>query len=185
MLSKAIIWQEQPYISPAAWEKADLMDVKYRLAADGMWEAINTVHGGLFPGIYRLHVLDEYGEFLPLPRLLDMEPDGIVYIGTSVAVPNRVGSLKKSVAAAYWQVDAQTYARLPYRDAEAHQAGKKIVRIPRFVQRFPFERLCVTVERYTSEQEVLDVVAYGHTELEARLLLKYEAQYGEKPALNA
>jgi hypothetical protein len=160
---------------------------KYLLATDGVWADIERPHGPKFPGIYRLHVLDDHGEFLPLPRLLGEDAHGIVYIGTSKFVPIRLGELRKSIAAAYWKVDARTYAHLLYRDEMQHPTGKKIMRIPRFVERFPFGRLCLTMERYTGAEEALDMDLenYGHTELEARLLRDYERQYGEKPALNS
>src|SRR5689334_3888302 len=141
-----------------------IMSSKYLVADDGIWSALDSLHKP-FPGIYRLHVLDEQG-FLPLSRLLDVDPDGVIYIGTSVSVPGRVASLKKSISAAYKKVDPQTYAHLPYIDEGTHQTGKKIVRIPRFVERFRFDRLCVTVERYTGDDEALDVVENGHTALE-------------------
>jgi len=163
------------------------LTTKYMVCNDKLYDIIKSTGPGLFPGIYRLHVLDENGEFLPLPRLLDVDCQGIMYIGTSVAVPNRIGSLKKSIMTAYWQVDPKNYGHLPFRDASPHQTGKKIIRIPRLVERFPFERLCVTVERYTGAPEAMDpdVLDYGHTELEAKLLREYEMHYGEKPALNA
>jgi hypothetical protein len=161
------------------------MSDKYLLADDGMWHAIDNAHHGLFAGIYRLHVLDDKGDFLSLARLLGADPLGIIYIGTSVAVQNRVSNMKKSIGAAYRTVDSMAYGHLPFIDAAAHQTGKKIVRIPRFVERFRFERLCVTVERYVGEGEALDVIENGHTELEARLLREYEVEYGEKPALNS
>lgn len=166
---------------------AEKLGDKYSLDSN-IWEVIDRAYPLPCPGIYRLHVLDERRSgFLPLPRLLGEDAQGIIYIGTSAAVPAHVGSLRKSVNAAYWQVDAKTYAHLPYRDVTPHPTGLKIARIPRFVERFPFARLCVTIERYSGTQEALDVDVkdYGHTELETRLLQDYEKQYGEKPALNS
>jgi hypothetical protein len=158
---------------------------KYRVASDRLWEETNLAYGGSFRGIYRLHVLDEQSAFLPLPRLLGVDAQGILYIGASDNVPGRLGELRKSVNAAYWQVDAKTYAHLPFRDVTPHPTGMKIVRIPRFVERFRFERLCVTMERCTVAPEALDADVKDYEyKLEARLLQAYEKQYGEKPALN-
>jgi hypothetical protein len=158
------------------------MSVKYLLADDRMYDDIKSAYGGLFRGIYRLHVLDERGEFLPLSRLLDNDVLGIIYIGTSKEVPNRVGSLRKSVSAAYRKIASKTYAHLPYMTEGPHQAGRKIMRIPRFVEHFPFERLCVTVEKYAGSQ--VETADYGYYDLETKLLELYEKQYGERPALN-
>jgi hypothetical protein len=74
---------------------------------------------------------------------------------------------------------------LGYRDPNAHQTGKKIVNIPAFVERFPFGRLCATLQKYVPEEGELDVAdSGGRTELEGRLLREYLVQYGDSPPLN-
>jgi hypothetical protein len=72
---------------------------KYMLTDKSLFEAIDRDFGPV-PGIYRLHALDESGEFVRLRRLLDDDPQGILYIGTSTQLVYRVMSLLKSVSAA-------------------------------------------------------------------------------------
>ncbi len=160
------------------------MTMKYLLSDDSMWEAINRDYGGPFPGVYRLHVLGEGSDFRSLPRLLEKDAEGIVYIGAAADVLFRATNLRISVCAAYRQVNPKTYADLEYSNVNARQAGKKIVRIPRFIEHFPLDRLCVTVQRYMGDQEALAADDPGHYNLEEQLLLAYEVRYGEKPALN-
>jgi hypothetical protein len=116
--------------------------------------------------------------------LLGADPLGVLYIGAAANILDRVSCLKKSVSAAYRKADPRTYGHLDYSDVQAHQTGQKIVKIPRFVERFPFERLCVTVEPCRGRKAELDLVGSGHTESEDRLLREYLARYGEHPPLN-
>jgi len=154
------------------------------LADDGMFDAISSDHGGPFPGVYQLHALDEHRDFLRLSRLLSEDPLGVLYIGAAANILYRVSQLKKSVSAAYRTVDPKTYAHLEYSDVRAHQTGKKIVNIPRLAERFPFERLCVTVKRNEGAKEEEVVVDASHFKLEDQLLQTYAAEYGERPPLN-
>jgi hypothetical protein len=73
---------------------------------------------------------------------------------------------------------------LGFGDVTAHQTVKKNINIQRFVERFPFEHLCATLERYTPEKGELDATDSGHTELEGRLLREYSTRYGDSPPLN-
>jgi hypothetical protein len=100
------------------------MSTQYMLA-ENLWEAIKSDHGYPFLGIYRLHVLDEGGEFEPLPRMLGVDPLGVLYIGAAASISDRASALKISVSAAYRKIDPKTYAHLKYIDVDAHQAGKK------------------------------------------------------------
>jgi len=161
------------------------MTTKYYISDPSMWELINSAHeGDKFPGIYKLHVTNVQGEFLPLPRLFGVDHEGVLYIGTSEVVQYRVANVRKSICAAYKKVDPQTYAEQKFSDPLAHQAGKRIVRLPKFVATFPLSSLCLTITRYSGNDE-LGPDPYGHGKLEEKLLQEYEQEYGEKPPLNA
>lgn len=157
---------------------------KYSLASEKVYDDLMSVHGGLFPGIYRLHVLDENGEFLPVARLLGPDLFGTIYIGTSAVVPNRVGSMRKSIIGAYGIVAPKIYPKPDYITAGPHQTGMKILKIPQFVSKFPLQNLCVTIERYERNALVEAGIDYGYYQLEVKLLQSYAEQFGERPALN-
>jgi hypothetical protein len=157
----------------------------FMLNDEHFYDKVFNEFNGIFPGIYHLHVLQESGQFRLLPRLFDADPNGIVYIGTSAEVPFRAAYVKKSVSAAYRRIDPIKYGSLNYVDTHCHQTGKKILRIPKFVEIFPFELLCMTFEKHVAGTTDLDVPDYGHFGLEGELLSKYELQFGERPPLNA
>ena len=163
------------------WEKK-IVGTKYMLANDSMCDDIKRDHGDSFPLAYQLHALDEHGEFRGLSRLLGIDPEGILYIGKSKTVQPRIANLRKSVCAAYRKVGGKIYEKLVYMDFGAHQTGKKIVTMPRFVEFFPFERLCLTVEPCWGRKEGKGVV--DPADLEAQLQQAYMARYGENPPLN-
>lgn len=139
-----------------------------------------------FAGVYRLHKLDTYDRPLPIPRLLDVDPEGILYLGTSFHVPNRVIFMRRAMAAAYKALAPEVYAHHIYVDAGAHQTGKKLTRIGRrFPDLIPFGELGVTVIPYVTEKPMgQGEPDYGHFVQEEDLLRAYEAIYGERPALN-
>jgi len=144
----------------------------YSLADPRLYEKVVTDHGGLFPGVYRLHFRRASGEFDTIQRLLGSDPEGVLYIGLSVSVPYRLGSLKKSVSAAY--------QRDGFIDPSPHQCGRKIIQSAKFIERFPFDGLCVSVQPY----EEVGQRDSGHTKLEWCLLSEYFAEFGEFPPLN-
>ena len=162
---------------------ADLIDC-YMISDDGMWASVTSLFDGPFSGVYRLHALGEDGEFIFIPRLLAPDPNGVLYIGASSVVANRLGSMRKSISAAYRLLDPDGYGALPYSDPSPHQTGRKIVRIGRrFIERFRFDRLCVTLERHVGMAEATGA-DYGYYTREDVLLRAYEQEFGERPALN-
>jgi hypothetical protein len=162
------------------------MTIKHFIVDEGYWDSIDSLHDHeRFPGIYRLHATDTKGEFVPLSRLLGIDPEGILYIGASAVVQDRASELKKSICAAYKKIDPVTYKNQKYSDFECHQTGKKIVRRPRFVENFPLSRLCLTVTRHLGNPDELEIKSHGHFKLEEKLLQEYEQKFGEKPAFNS
>ncbi len=162
------------------------MSIKHYIIEDNFWKSIDDLFlSERFPGIYRLHATDSHGNFIPLSRALGVDPNGILYIGTSEVIQDRAANLKKSVCAAYKIIDPAKYGNLIYGDIGSHQTGKKIVKIPKFVEHFPLSGLCLTVERYLGAANDLKTKDYGHFVLEKQLLQDYERKYGEKPPLNS
>lgn len=131
---------------------------------------------GYIPGIYRLHFQSAAGGFERIPRLLDVDDQGILYIGTSVSIPYRISSLKKSVSAAYG-IDG-------YQDPGTHQCGKKIVQSLKFRERFSFAGYCLTVDPCKPDDDAVGYRDGDHTKLEWQKLIEYFNRFGEYPPLN-
>lgn len=156
---------------------------KYMISDNDLWKKIDEDFGPK-PGIYKLHIIDALGNFECLSRILDNDKDGIIYIGTSAKLNNRIGALRKSICASYWQSNPERYSNIYYRDPTCHQVGKKLIKLPKFFERFPIERLCLTLELYVTDKSHENVVDYGYYQLEGDLLNKYQEFFGERPFLN-
>jgi hypothetical protein len=145
---------------------------------ENVYELMSAEYGKEpFPGIYRLHVVAECGAFLPLPRALAKDPEGILYIGTSANVLVRIGSLRKSIFAAYKHLD--------YEDYGAHQTGAKMAQMPEFRKHFPLRGLCLTAERVSANPAEVEASISAHSAWEAKLLAQHRARFGENPPLNS
>jgi hypothetical protein len=136
-------------------------------------ELIKHDYTDVFPGVYRLHVLDDAGNFRTLPRLFADDPQGILYIGESKNLPSRISALKMSVSAAYAKLAPTIYGNLGYSNATIHPTGLKISSLPAFVERFPFNMLSVSIENNNS-----------HYQREGELLVDYRKKFGDYPSLN-
>jgi hypothetical protein len=91
-------------------------------------------------GTYRLRLWNEaLTGFSPIQRLLGIDREGTLYIGTSKDLPNRIGTLKKAVCAAYSEHEG-------YKDPTAHGVGRMMSKL--FTDTFVFERLCVELQTY-------------------------------------
>ena len=126
-------------------------------------------------GVYRLHVTDGVGSFLPIPRLLELDRNGTVYIGTASKVNERLGNLQKALSVAY---DRKQWT------ASGHGVLDKLRTLPRFVERFPYESLCVTIEPLNVEPDEAGIIDPDHWSLERRLLNEYRYWFGEYPTFN-
>lgn len=159
----------------------------YRFSDPDLWPKMITDAGGIpFAGVYRLHRLDNDNHPVPMPRLLDIDQEGILYLGTSLHVPNRVTFMRRAMLAAYKALVPETYSHHTHIDYGAHQTGKKLIRIGRrFPDLIPYGELGVTIVRYVTEKPVQEGEPdWGHFAQEEELLRAYEAIYGERPALN-
>ncbi len=111
-------------------------------------------------GVYTVHARTETGEFKQIPRLLGCNPKGILFTGKSVRVRTRIRTFKKAATIRDWR-------KVP------HSEGRTYRWIPALQERFPIERLYVSVH-YTDTPEVE----------ESRRLRDYAFRFGEPPPLN-
>ncbi len=111
-------------------------------------------------GVYAIHARTETGEFEQIPRLLGCDPKGILFTGKSVRVRTRVRTFKRAATQQEWW-------------KTRHSEGHTYRWIPALQERFPIERLYVSVH-YTDPPEVE----------ESRRLRDYAFQFGEPPPLN-
>jgi hypothetical protein len=112
-------------------------------------------------GVYRVHCLNGNGEVVPIPRVLGVDPRGVLYIGKATSFAERVSNLKKTISPDY--------------QGQSHVCGRRYKNktYESFGQRFPFHRLCVSFE-----PSAAPAVA------EAAALTAYVQQFGELPPLN-
>jgi hypothetical protein len=127
-------------------------------------------------GIYRLQVLaKDRLSFVPLKRIVSTDPQGILYIGASRSLPDRIGNLRRALDAAYEVGN--------YKNADAHPCGTKLKRNDKLRSMFSFDDLCVTIPVYDERNDNFDRVN-GHYNLEWCHLRKYSMDYGDFPPLN-
>jgi hypothetical protein len=84
------------------------------------------------PGCYIL-CSHENNQFRQINRVLDVDFDGVLYIGSGTSLRNRIASLRKALCAAS--------NRDGYSGKSAHGCGHKYNE--KFQQKFPFESLMV------------------------------------------
>ena len=141
------------------------------LIEGNIWRSVCNDFGRV-AGTYCLRVWRETPtDFTPFPRLLGIDHEGTLYIGTSSDLPNRIGSLKKAVCAAYGGLEG-------YRDPAVHGAGRMIGKL--FVANIAHARLCVEVHTHP----LMEGNAFDHHAEEWRLLSAYAERFGEFPPLN-
>lgn len=137
----------------------------YMIGNTDLWKIINEDIGEV-AGVYKLHCLrdEDNLHYIPIPRLLGTDLDGILYIGSSGCLRDRVTSLRKALSGA-----AKKHG---FSDPGAHACGHKYINF-KIQNTFPYERLCVTL--YPNRDS-------AKTEVE--ILNKYEKEYGEAPPFN-
>ena len=110
-------------------------------------------------GVYMLRSYDRAGGSVTVPRVLDNDTDGILYIGTATIFCHRTGDLARSFSHDYLQ--------------HKHQTGKRYWNDTRFQERFPYEHLRVFM--WVSDTPAL---------LEKAFFSSYLTKFGETPPLN-
>lgn len=123
-------------------------------------------------GCYKLCCLtDDFKSFIPIERLLKQDIDGVLYIGTSEYLPNRIEELKVSITEA---ITCEPLQSRLYK----HTCGKKY-RNKGVQQKFPVDKLCIQI--FAADKEAN---ADAHYILENQEIFRYESVFGEPPPLN-
>jgi len=132
------------------------------ISSNDFWAEISKTHGQ-GGGVYKLHCLKTTGsdEFKPLPRLLHIDPEGVLYIGKALSYIDRIINLKKSL--------------VPSKQGGEHICGRRYHgdRFEALRKAYPYELLCVTLIPSSTPET-----------LERDELDKYCQRFGEPPPLN-
>lgn len=129
-----------------------------RLADEKNWHQIEAVFGQK-GGIYRLFATNA-GAVCPIPRVLDTDDSGTLYIGKANSFLDRVIDMKKSI--------------LPNYKSSSHDAGVRYKKLSAMQTHFPVDDLMVEL-----------TLSDSPTETERQALDEYQNKFGEVPPLNA
>ncbi|AIX50815.1 hypothetical protein PSNIH1_11500 [Pantoea sp. PSNIH1] len=110
-------------------------------------------------GVYVLRSYDAVGKPVTVPRVLDNDPDGILYIGKATLFSHRTGDMARSFSKDYLQLK--------------HQTGERYWNNMRFQEKFPYAYLQVFM--WVSTTPAL---------LEKEFFIDYVSKYGDTPPLN-
>ena len=122
------------------------------------WDQINDAFGER-GGVYRL-IFKVGDNYQPIPRLLEKDPEGVLYIGKADSFLDRVIDLKKTI----W----------PKYNSGAHIAGRRYKKNDRLKQRIPWDTLFVQL-----------IPADDPKSEESQMIENYFNKFGEVPPLNA
>ena len=111
------------------------------------------------PGVYKIYSLDDNNIPRPINRLGGIDMQGILYIGESQNLKERLRML--------WRVLNPNYL------ATAHTFGINYNTVPLLQELFPHNSLAVTFE-----------IIQDHTSHETMLIENYRQLYGEVPPFN-
>lgn len=110
-------------------------------------------------GVYMLRSYDAVGRPITVPRVLDNDPYGILYIGMAKLFSHRTGDMARSFSKDYLQLK--------------HETGKRYWNNMRFQEKFPYAYLQVFM--WVSTTPAL---------LEKEFFIDYLSKYGDTPPLN-
>lgn len=131
---------------------------EYHLSSKTVWTEINNDFEEK-GGAYILFFKDK-GQIRPISRFLEVDTDGILYIGKATSYLHRVINLKKSLD--------------PMKKSTSHICGRRYKKNENIVKEFPFQNLYVRLFVHDKPEEK-----------ERELLDKYFTKFGEVPPLNA
>jgi len=133
----------------------------FQISDPDFWDKINFTFG-IKGGVYRLYS-NQSGRPAPVPRLLDTDTEGILYIGKASSFLDRVIALKKSI--------------IPEYHGKSHVCGRRYKRL---------REITNIAEKYPHETLYVELIPDDNPELlESTLLYQYECRFGEVPPLNA
>lgn len=136
------------------------MQKSYQLSRTDLWTRINEDFGDS-GGVYKLFCKKENGKTKPIPRFVDVDIDGILYIGKGVSFLNRVIELKKSIAPEY--------------GSSNHECGVRYKSSEMIKKLFPYKDLWIELNGFDTKD-----IDQG----EKDFLQDYEKEFGELPPLN-
>jgi hypothetical protein len=112
-------------------------------------------------GVYTLFALDYEGKPIPLNRVLDVDNDGILYIGQTSKqdFKKRVDMLRRVLS--------------PLKKSTGHSGAKNYKQIKKLQERFPLEMLYIKIEKSEEPKK-----------RESQLIEEYRQKFGEVPPLN-
>lgn len=133
----------------------------FKISDSNFWNDINQAFGNK-GGVYKI-ISNNNGMPRPVPRFLDDDEEGILYIGKADSFLDRVIDLKKSIMLEY--------------KGKKHNCGgryKRLCEISAIAEKFPPDTLHVLLFPHDSPKV-----------LESEFLQEYERRFGEVPPLNA
>lgn len=130
------------------------------ISASDFWYQVNGAFGNA-GGIYRVSCARDASSDRPMPvdRLLGTDPEGTLYIGMAACFLDRVIELKKSLS--------------PEHTSKGHECGSRHKSHAAIADRFPYQRLIVTLQRSSTPRES-----------EQQALRTYYEAFGELPPFN-
>jgi hypothetical protein len=131
----------------------------FHLASEDLYDLIAAELGEVSHATYKLLAM-RGGAPIPIPRFLDVDSSGVLYIGKSSSFTERLGYLRKSILPAY--------------QGSSHICGRRYKCTPRITEQFPPDTLYIQILPCDNP----------HDE-EKRQLAVYQQRYGEVPPLNA
>ena len=111
-------------------------------------------------GIYYIIGVDKVGNVIPINRICGTDTDGVLYIGESGCIQDRIGYFIKTI--------------LPNYKTDCHSGGKMYCCSEPIRIMFPKENLLVKYE-----------LCEDHVERELELIQNYIQKFGELPPLNS
>ncbi len=130
----------------------------YQLSDPELWDKINSNFQAK-GGVYKLIAIKKNVPVM-IGRFLNVDQNGVLYIGKAESFIDRVIQLKKSILSTY--------------KGSGHICGRRYKSTPSIAQKFPDDILYVELE-----------FAHNPSELEKQYLMQYFEKYGEVPPLNA
>lgn len=131
---------------------------EYLLSSENLWNEINDDFKDK-GGAYKLFC-KENGKVKEIARLLDIDKDGILYIGKAISYLDRVINLKKTMH--------------PEMKSDSHICGRRYNKNDKIKEAFPYSNLYIHLIGHEKPEE-----------MERKLIDEYFEKFGEVPPLNA
>lgn len=114
------------------------------------------------PGIYKIIVLDQNDLPIKINRFLDVDSNGILYIGKANNLRKRLANMRRAFSITH--------------KSKKHIAVRRYYLLKKVADKYPIDRIVVLIEK------VKDCETAKH--LETKRLEEYEKIFGERPPFN-